>query len=135
MVASGGVSPVPAALSVSFALRKEHPFATSDRNAKDSIEARISDVLWQWRFADLADRDRITTDSRLALLLEFWFPFDEITLTRGLGTWCDGSTAYSKGHQSNRLRNGWRGLFPTPVFAVPTGVPLQTGEIDLRQEL
>ena len=75
---------------MSFALRKGRIFAVSDPNTKDPIEARISDVLWQWRFAALADRERIVADSDLASLLEFWFPFEEITLTRRLGTWCDG---------------------------------------------
>ena len=30
------------------------------------------------------------SDSCLALVLEYWFPFDEIPLTRSLGIWCDG---------------------------------------------
>ena len=72
------------------ALRKDRTFAISNLNTKDPIEARISDVLWQWRFAALAVRDRIVVDSDLASLLEFWFPFEDITLTRRLGTWCDG---------------------------------------------
>ncbi len=29
-------------------------------------------------------------DSDLASLLEFWFPFEDISLTRRRGTWCDG---------------------------------------------
>ena len=29
-------------------------------------------------------------DSRLALILEYWFPFSDIEYTRKLGTWCDG---------------------------------------------
>lgn len=47
-------------------------------------------MLWRWRFASLVERERIAADSDLALLLEFWFPFEEFPLTRGLGTWCDG---------------------------------------------
>ena len=47
-------------------------------------------MLWQWRFAALTVRDRIVADADLASLLEFWFPFEEIALTRRLGTWCDG---------------------------------------------
>lgn len=30
------------------------------------------------------------SESNLALLIEFWFPFSEIESTRKLGTWCDG---------------------------------------------
>lgn len=73
-----------------FALRKDLTFSASDTNTKEPIEARISDVLWQWRFAAFADRERIVADSDLALLLEYWFPFEDIALTRRLGIWCDG---------------------------------------------
>jgi hypothetical protein len=59
-------------------------------NTTDLIEAKISDVLWQWRFANHADRFSIVKESRLALLLEFWFPFEDIILLRSLGAWCDG---------------------------------------------
>ncbi len=34
--------------------------------------------------------DSIISDSNLATLLEFWFPFSDIDHTRQLGTWCDG---------------------------------------------
>ena len=39
---------------------------------------------------EIADRDKVIADSRLALLLEYWLPFSEIESTRRLGTWCDG---------------------------------------------
>jgi hypothetical protein len=69
---------------------KEYTFPASNRTEDNSLEARISGILWQWRFSDIADRERVISDSRLALMLEYWFPFDEIPFTRRLGTWCDG---------------------------------------------
>lgn len=47
-------------------------------------------MLWRWRFAELDDRDQVLKELRLALLLEFWFPFDEFPLTNRHGIWCDG---------------------------------------------
>jgi len=54
------------------------------------LEARISEILWRWRFTDRGSREQLLSDSELPSLLEYWFPFHEIPYTRKLGTWCDG---------------------------------------------
>jgi hypothetical protein len=69
---------------------REIDFADSIQPNPDAIESRIATVLWNWKFADSAKRDAIISDSKLATLLEYWFPFSDIECTRRLGTWCDG---------------------------------------------
>ena len=67
--------------------------ATTDTNhssKSEPLESQISAVLWEWKFTHHSDRGKIIHESNLALLLEYWFPFTEIALTRKLGTWCDG---------------------------------------------
>ena len=59
---------------------------------EDTIESRIASILWRWKFTDAIERDAMIADSKLATLLEFWFPFSEIEYTKLRGTWCDGIT-------------------------------------------
>jgi len=65
-------------------------FANQNQPTADTLESRIANVLWKWKFADQIQRDSIVSDSKLATLLEFWFPFSDIERTRLLATWCDG---------------------------------------------
>jgi len=70
--------------------------------------------LWRWKFAAPTERDAIVADTKLALMLEFWFPLADIPLTRKLGTWCDGITTLdisSNSHCSFSLAGV--GYFPT----------------------
>lgn len=56
----------------------------------NSTESRIAAILWRWKFADVKDRDGLISESNLATLIEFWFPFSDIEVTQKLGLWCDG---------------------------------------------
>ena len=55
-----------------------------------SSESRISRILWDWRFTPATEREQLIQDTKLALIIEFWFPFTLIEHTRKQGTWCDG---------------------------------------------
>lgn len=65
----------------------DHPHPT-----ERTLEQNITATLWRWKFAAPTERDAIVADSEFPLMLEFWFPLDDIPLTRKLGTWCDGIT-------------------------------------------
>ena len=47
-------------------------------------------MLWEWHFADKDVKPRLITESQLAVMLSYWFPFSDIEFTRKRGTWCDG---------------------------------------------
>lgn len=62
-----------------------------NKNVDDgSSESRISRILWDWRFTPDTKRAQLIQDSKLALIIEFWFPFTLIEQTQTQGTWCDG---------------------------------------------
>lgn len=69
---------------------RETSFADSTHPNNNTIESQISLILWRWKFADLHARDDLIAESRMAMLIEFWFPFTEIEYTMRRGTWCDG---------------------------------------------
>ena len=50
----------------------------------------MSRILWEWRFALPSEREQLIQDTKLALIIEFWFPFTLIEHTRKQGAWCDG---------------------------------------------
>ena len=65
-------------------------FADSNPPTIDLLESRIATAIWRWKFAPVDQRPSIVANSKLASMLEFWFPFSDIARTRRLGTWCDG---------------------------------------------
>ncbi|GAA5504638.1 hypothetical protein [Novipirellula caenicola] len=69
---------------------KDTIFADSNPPTTDTLESRIATAIWRWKFASVDQRPSIVTDSKLASMLEFWFPFSQIEQTQRLGTWCDG---------------------------------------------
>ena len=56
----------------------------------ECIESRIASIIWQWKFVEPDKRDALIAESRLASLLEFWFPCSELDYTRKRNAWCDG---------------------------------------------
>ncbi|GAB4162315.1 MAG: hypothetical protein Tsb009_39340 [Planctomycetaceae bacterium] len=60
------------------------------QDSTTTIESRIATALWDWRFANAADREKLIADSQLASMLEYWMPFSQIEFTRKLDIWCDG---------------------------------------------
>ena len=69
---------------------KDTIFADSNPSTTDTLESRIAAVIWRWKFASGDQRPSILTDSKLASLLEFWFPLSLFEQTRRLDAWCDG---------------------------------------------
>ncbi|MEM8671966.1 MAG: hypothetical protein AAGG48_30895 [Planctomycetota bacterium] len=66
---------------------EEHAF---NDDAVSPLEVRIAETLWRWKFASESERNAIVADANLLPMIEHWFPFADIPLTRKLGTWCDG---------------------------------------------
>ena len=70
--------------------QQEVVFTDPNSPQSNNIESQIASVLWEWKFAEPDRRDAIIKESRLSLMIQFWFPFSLIEVTKRLGTWCDG---------------------------------------------
>ena len=87
-------------------------------NAITSLETRIAQTLWRWKDAAVPKRDTIVVNDKLGLMLEHWFPFGDIPMTRKLGTWCDGISSLEVS-SSSRLSFLLAGVGWFPTYLAP----------------